>query len=475
MTWRNPLALFGLASLLVPLLLHLLTQHRARVIAFPTLRFLPATRPVPAWSRRPGDLVLLVCRMVVLACVVMALAGPMLTSPSVAAANRDVARVVVVDTSARLRTAGATVDASGARGLAQSIADSARISRVVATTDPSSAIDAATSWLAQQRAGFRELVIVSDFRRSLGLDSTRLAAIPHDIGVRLVRTTTVVAPESLRVRLGRAVFAVDAAVTDDSTLVRYVRDAIPERASVTPPHATPPVIAGVDAEAELALRSVVQQLPRFEAYTDTDTDTDSASVPVMVRFVGITDWQEQRLRTVRITEPAHALELVRLQRDAQIASAAVNAMPVIAADSATASSGATSGRNIPQAASHAVIATNADGVVILDAAVDTTSGGARLVIFANVAPLSVMAATLLDVLYADGRIRPQDVDTAVLSDAAIGAMQRIANYASASSTAGHDLARWFWLLALTALVLETWLRRGRNGMMTHVPIPEPSS
>ena len=67
MFWLNPSALFGLAAVAVPVLIHLLVQRRAERFAFPTLRFLQPTRLAAIRRHVLEDLPLLVVRVALLA------------------------------------------------------------------------------------------------------------------------------------------------------------------------------------------------------------------------------------------------------------------------------------------------------------------------------------------------------------------------------------------------------------------------
>ena len=119
MRWLNPAAFAGLALLLVPLIAHLLTRHHARVIPFPTLRFLPRTPLVPTRLTRPTDLLLLAVRMSIIAAAVLALARPQFAFFGGTRGNGSTARVVLVDTSASMR---APVGLSSVRDSAQCVA-----------------------------------------------------------------------------------------------------------------------------------------------------------------------------------------------------------------------------------------------------------------------------------------------------------------------------------------------------------------
>ena len=50
-SWITPAALIGLALAALPIAVHLLARQRARVLAYPSLRFLRETQ-LAAWRRR---------------------------------------------------------------------------------------------------------------------------------------------------------------------------------------------------------------------------------------------------------------------------------------------------------------------------------------------------------------------------------------------------------------------------------------
>ena len=99
MLWVNPAALFALAAVAAPLLIHLLIQRRAERVPFPTLRFLQPTRLSAIRRQLLDDLPLLAVRVALIAAAVAALAGPLLVTASRKQAwDRRVVRATVKDT-----------------------------------------------------------------------------------------------------------------------------------------------------------------------------------------------------------------------------------------------------------------------------------------------------------------------------------------------------------------------------------------
>jgi hypothetical protein len=185
MIWQNPWAWLGLGALVLPVLIHLLGRGRARILRFPSLRFIDATRPTPLERTRIHDPWLLVVRLAILAAAVMALAEPLVQTRARRQASSSVeARAVILDTSESVRRAmDGRLDS--ARAMARRAEADAPVSVLVQTPDPQHAIDGAVQWLARQ-PGKRTLIVISDFRIG-AIDSAAIARVPPDIGIYLVR------------------------------------------------------------------------------------------------------------------------------------------------------------------------------------------------------------------------------------------------------------------------------------------------
>ena len=196
MSWSNPWGWLGLATLAIPLVLHLLSRQHARREPFPSLRFLGASRLTPARQRRLSDVPLLLLRLGILAAATMALARPVFgRATRDASAARAGSRAIVIDSSASMRRVGANgrhaLDT--ARALATRTADSAATSTILESGAPASAIPGAIAWLATQPVP-RELVVLSDFQRGT-LDAAAAATVPTGMGLRLVPIVSA-APDS---------------------------------------------------------------------------------------------------------------------------------------------------------------------------------------------------------------------------------------------------------------------------------------
>lgn len=95
----NPLFLIGIGAAAVPLVLHLMHRRKAVEIPFPSLRFLRLSQNRSARRKRIEELLLLLLRMLAVACLALALAGPFFGSAGLGGAAEPCAVAVVLDTS----------------------------------------------------------------------------------------------------------------------------------------------------------------------------------------------------------------------------------------------------------------------------------------------------------------------------------------------------------------------------------------
>jgi hypothetical protein len=187
MIFQNPWAWLGLLAIAAPVVAHLLARRPARRQLFPDLRFLPAAAHKPIRRDRLTDLWLLLLRGGVIAAAVVALTQPLWLS---AARARDlggqIARAIIVDTSASMQRAaaggGRAIEA--ARRQAGDVAAGSTLARVGETAAPASLLDGAVAWLSVQPMR-RELVVISDFQPA-AIAGTDLQRVPADIGVRTI-------------------------------------------------------------------------------------------------------------------------------------------------------------------------------------------------------------------------------------------------------------------------------------------------
>lgn len=171
--WLVPSAFAGLALIAVPIAIHLLIKHHSRQVAFPSLRFLQRSDLSALRRRSVQDLLLLVCRILIIAAAIAALAAPVIVTPGrqAAYANR-VARAIVLEPGAD-------------RAIASRQSQDAFVSEVFLEDRLRDAVIEAVAWLDDQPPAARELVVVAAF--TLGqLSDADLVAVPPATGVRLV-------------------------------------------------------------------------------------------------------------------------------------------------------------------------------------------------------------------------------------------------------------------------------------------------
>lgn len=141
MFFLNPLALIGLALLSLPVIIHLLARRRARVLDFPTLKFLRETPSFRLRPRRIRQPLLLALRVSALLLIVLALARPLVTLP----AHSERTRLILLDASLSMRAPGRTRAArEEARSLINRLAVGERAA-IIAFSSTAYVLAAATS------------------------------------------------------------------------------------------------------------------------------------------------------------------------------------------------------------------------------------------------------------------------------------------------------------------------------------------
>jgi hypothetical protein len=433
MTWLNPVALFGLLAVTVPVLVHLFGRRVARRQRFPSLRLLEMAAPSASTTKRPSDPLLMIVRSLTVALAALAIAQPLWSVDERGVAGSTITRVVIVDTSVSMRR----TSAAGARALelarstGDAMLDSARHGLLIETTRPGANVAAAASWLARQ-PGFREIVLVSDFQRG-ALSDGDLAGVPPAIGIWAIRIES--APVAL---IDTSLGGVQLKVTERETEASWeratrdtgrfpltalhaaedeagVRAAILAARRVTPPVRSGRVIAVVFPGYLLASQLKAQAGPLTAA------------------------WQGDLLVALR----AHPL--LRELRGPSLSSACdgVAAAPVPDA----------TGRTVAEVAA---------GPPPYDA-----------LVFSCVEPGSTGAAALLAALASSLAARSawSELETDVLPDEMLRQWMR---QPTAPGPVGGDRtsphSRWVWLAVLLLLGVEEWLRRrGRRTVTTSLP------
>jgi Aerotolerance regulator N-terminal len=400
MIWLAPGAFAALALLAGPVIVHLLARRSARRLIFPATHFVRAAPSAAVRLRRPSDIALLLLRLAIVAAAAVAAAQPVVLTPwRLARWNARVSRAVIVDTSRGL----ASPD------VASRLGDQATLNvfaaRRLNTWNLADGIGRAASWLDGVPPSRREIVVVSDFQLG-ALDDGDLAAIPADVGIRLIRagvqpdTRRLTSPpiEGWRGGVWQAATTIDASGTRASW-IRMGNAGLPTWISVS---ASPSDAAAADRA--------------LGAAASLGVPAGDDSHRVLVRFAGAN----------ALASPAEPV------RSAWIAAAALAFQ-----------------RSDLLRHNEPVVVSERDGVMIVDSPFAAAELAAPAVIRA--ALLAVRPERIVD---------PQS-EIATLPDTDLARWRRepAPVTRSAIPTAGDSDGRWLWLLALALLGLESRVRR----------------
>ena len=418
MLWLNPLALFAIAAVAAPILIHILIQQRAERLLFPTLRFLQPTRLTAIRRHLLEDPLLLAIRIAVLAAAVAALAGPLfVTNARRQAWDRRIVRAVVVDDGAR------AFPLDGARGGQAS-------DKTFETESLPDGIRRAILWLDAAPPARREIVVSSSLPIG-SITSADIAGIPAGIGVRFDRTGAL--PGTRTTDAGRlltpgGVRAREVTLSADRT---SVRDAAAGDSMVWP----------IDVVASKADRP----------------SADAAIAAVLSQRV----WAAPPDRRARlflgnvaqdvapIQTPWMADAVSRIARDPDLRAAAAR----VAAGSSDARFAA---------APWQPIASAADGRPLVAA-----SGSADRLVVTSAAPASDAITPLLLRSIANAMAIVPDLQRAEVVPIADAQLQQWSRPPAPIASPrvenlDHDDRRWLWLAVLCLLGLEMWIRRSRR-------------
>ena len=401
MMWLAPWAFAAAVLLAGPVLVHMLLRRNARRVIFPATHFLTATRAAAVRFRRPSDVWLLLLRLLIVAAAVAATARPLFLTPwRVAQWDGRTSRAVVVDTSRGMPAPDI------AAGLAQQEMASAFHAQRFAGSELRETLARAIAWIAGTAPSRREVVVISDFQRG-ALDASAFAAIPKDVGIRLVRAGSQPATRSLtpapvegwRGATWQPWLSIDAEGTR-ATWTR-LRD-------TAPPSWLTPVVAPADAlAAERALR----------AAASFGVAAGDASRRVAVIFAGakFEGSLPQPVRAPWMASAVLALRGSRLLRETAVA----------------------------------VTTGESDGVLVVGTRIPAASAAAPAVLRAVM--MAVRPAVIGDA----------DAETVTLPDAQLAAWARAAAPVTGRVGIAVDEgdARWLWLAALLLVLLEGWIRR----------------
>lgn len=412
MIWLNPWAWVGAATIVLPILIHLLGRGHARAFRFPTLRFLAASRLLPTRRTRIHDRVLLAVRCAAILLATAALARPLiLIRQRKQSFDRGLARAIVVDTSAsmtRLASASSTA-LDSARRDAHALATDAAASVIIESAHPSRAVNEANQWLIRQ--GRRaELVVISDFQRS-SIDSGDFAPVAKFIGITLHRIPTI-SPLDTRAMIDGASIEAHSTVVGDRTDAEW---------TVTGPAATnnAVVLLGADADRD-AMRALGDAAGTIALPLPIDTTRRIAII-----FAKYFD--NARLKS---------------QVTSSFASWMVDLLGTLRVDS----------------------------IPLSMAGVANVEGRPRLMLFTEDAPSSFGAARLVVATNRATSTAPSagELDPVTISDATLAAIRRVASgdiptQHNPADNNGPSDGRWIWVAVLVLLGVEAVVRSRKRG------------
>ena len=414
----------------------------ARVLRFPSLRFLGVSRLLPTRRTRLQDLLLLAVRVAIFALAVAALAQPLwLSARRSRARNGALARVVIVDTSFSMQRAavagGKAIDA--ARRSAKILADSASPAMVVESAAPAAMVAGAADWLARQPAR-GEIAIVSDFQLN-AVDDGAMRAIPASIGVRLVRIAVVPGSDTAEMRLRAA---------DGDVVARsaFAASGTATEWSAAPHTANTDVVQLLAGESERAATSAAERAAQSIGGPSAVDSTHR----VAIVYPGYAQ-RGAMLNGAGLPHSRWMTDVVlRLRTDSLLSSAA-------AAATASDPAGGDSLTN-----SRTVIARGADGRPLIVAAEDSSAAGARLLFFSAADAGSLTSATLIAAVYRAISTAPSvaELEPESVPDSALARWQRAPAVEAPRKVPGGEGesdGRWLWIAVLVLMVLETVVRR----------------
>lgn len=438
MIWQAPWAWLGLLTIALPVLIHLLGQGNAPRLPFPTLQFLGITRPLPNRRTRLHDLVLLAVRIAILAAAVAALARPLwLTATRTNAANTSLVRAIIVDTSASMRRSvpggGRAIDA--ALRSSRQLADSATTAVVLRVASPSRAVTGALAWLGR-RPGRAELVIVSDFQAGT-VDSSDLAAIPPEVGIRFVPV------------------AVEATATPLETQLQYGATNVTAHIAIAPDQTD---VDWTTAKAGAGEHIALLTGPASASSADAARRAaETIGVPLPI----------DTGRHIAMVYPDYPGRATLLQHATRIQSPwMADIVAAIRADGTLRTAASTAAVQPPDdTANTLTVVTTRAGIPAILAAADSADGQERLLLLVRAdagspASAALIAATRRALSTA---VSAAELDPATVPLSTLNAWQRPATVRSVRNPdADISDGRWFWLVALLLLGVETVLRRGRS-------------
>jgi hypothetical protein len=432
--WQYAAALWALPIAALPFLIHLLRTHHAKRVAFPSVRFVPASRTAAVRLRSPSDVWLMLLRIAIVALAVAALARPMvLTEARTSAWNARTARAVVVDTSDSMRMPddSGAAPAEAASEAAAAELRTATYGRRIEARDLDEGVARASRWLLASPPARREVVVISDLQRGT-FGRARGMVVADGIGVRFV---AIGRPAATKAFDGAPLFGAGDIDPRGQTVEATV-DATAAVTEARPSRST----EGLRLTAAPGSERDVARLLR--AVASAGAPAPSAQQPMAVQFAGATASVSAPLAPVRRGWMLNTV--LRLGHDPAVAS------PSSKPESSDGLS------TVPDP--WTILAWNPDGSPRVRAAASDN----ELILDVAALPGSLFAAAVVQAVLTArvGVTGYGEYEPARLEEKTLSAWSRppASVTRDAWRTAESSDARWCWLLALVLLAVEQWLR-----------------
>ncbi len=435
MIWLNPSALFALAVVAAPVLIHLLVQRHAERLRFPTLRFLQPTRLAAIRRHLLEDLPLVLVRAALVAAAVIAVAGPVIVTPALRESwNRRLATATVTETGAGVQVRPDAAFSTTAAG------QGSPLLQTFAGPSLADGIRRALRWLASAPPARREIVIASALPIG-SISQADLAMIPPYIGIRFERTGTL--PTMRTVPAGRRL--IDSGVRGREVTFSATRTSTREFAA--PDMVVWPIDVVVSKAGQPAVDAAVAAV-LSQGVWETPSDRRA-------RFVVLGTEQEGALAGVLpVSRPWMAAAIASIGRDPELRDAALRV------------STGSADRRFGVAPWH-IVAFAADGRPLAAAAASTTQ-----LVVATAAPVTELVTPILLRSIANAIAVPPDLRAAEVVPISDSVLQRWSRSPAPITsprveTIERDDRRWVWIAVLGLLALEAWMRRARQVEAAH--------
>lgn len=450
----NPWAWLGLLALVLPVFIHLLTRTPASVQRFPTLRFITVSRLPPRARRRIRDIVLLAVRMGILAAAVTALVQPVFVTQEIGARASNVVRAIVLDTSESMHgpaygqgaSSGGATMLDSATEVANRLLGEAETAIVVKTSNPGREIAGAVKWLATQ-PGVSEIAVISDFQKG-SIDSVSLARVPAGVGVRLFRIAGVELDSAFTVDAAQREAKVAIAASASHTFIRWVRIGQEPNAGNAPEPNAPSISSAVSIDSGTAPVSVVRDGKALSVHFLQAGDGESKALMRRITMPSA-QWMADVLLSIHhdgiLTELANSRGAFESQVSPLSGATAVKA----GSDSAP-----------------VVVLTDVNGTPVVTAG----ERNSALIIFMSTSQGSASALALTRAAARALSQFPQldEHETVTIDAERVAAWERRGVSPGKSATdlrtlggldASDSSGRWLWLLAISLLLVEWFVRR----------------